>query len=209
MPYVIALTGGIGSGKSSVANAFADLGADIVDTDIIAHELTAAGQPGAIEIGRKFGAEILRPDGSLDRGRMRALVFADPAARKKLESILHPMIRARVHDAVRQSKGPYIILVVPLLVETGAYRELANRIAVVDCNEADQITRVMQRNGHTVEIVRSIMASQAGRANRLACADDVIINDSDIAALRAATTALHQRYLALATDAAAQPSALL
>jgi dephospho-CoA kinase len=198
MPYVIALTGGIGSGKSSVAAIFAELGADVVDTDAIAHRLTAPGQPGAVKIAAQFGAEYLREDGSLDRGRMRNLVFADPAARKKLEAILHPLIRVEVEAAVRTARAAYIVLVVPLLVETGAYRELARRVLVVDCSEDEQIVRVGQRSGLAAATVRSIMASQVSRAERLAQADDVIVNDSDLAALKNRAAALHRRYLELA-----------
>jgi dephospho-CoA kinase len=198
MPLVIALTGGIGSGKSSVAAAFAELGAAVVDTDVIAHGLTAAGQPAAVKIAAQFGTEYLREDGSLDRDRMRNLVFADPAARKKLEAILHPLIRVEVEAAVRAARAAYVVLVVPLLVETGAYRELARRVLVVDCSEDEQIVRVGQRSGLAAATVRSIMASQVSRAERLAQADDVIVNDSDLAALKNRAAALHRRYLELA-----------
>jgi dephospho-CoA kinase len=205
MPLVIALTGGIGSGKSRVAAMLAELGAAVVDTDAIAHALTAPGQPGALEIGAQFGAEYLRADGALDRDRMRELVFADPAARKKLEAILHPLIRLEVDAAVRAAQAPYVVLVVPLLVETGAYRELASRVLVVDCSEATQIARVRQRSGHNEDTVRKIMASQASRAERLAQADDVIVNDDGLEALRASSAGLHRRYLALAAVSAGGP----
>jgi dephospho-CoA kinase len=207
MPLVIALTGGIGSGKSSVAEIFGELGAAVVDTDAIAHALTAPGQPGAVKIGAQFGSEYLRADGSLDRDRMRELVFADPAAKKILEAILHPLIRLEVDAAVRAAQAPYVVLVVPLLVETGAYRELARRVLVVDCSEATQIARVRQRSGHSEETVRKIMASQAGRADRLAQADDVIVNDDGLEALRASSAGLHRRYLALAAASAGGPKA--
>ena len=207
MPLVIALTGGIGSGKSSVASIFAELGAAVVDTDAIAHALTAPGQPGAVKIGEQFGPAYLRADGALDRDRMRELVFADPAAKKKLESILHPLIRLEVNAAVRAARAPYVVLVVPLLVETGAYRDLADRVLVVDCSEATQIARVRQRSGHSEETVRKIMASQASRAERLARADDVIVNESDLPALRDSSSELHRRYLALAAAQAGIPQA--
>jgi dephospho-CoA kinase len=206
MPFVIALTGGIGSGKSTVTRVFAELGAGVIDTDVIAHQLTAAGQTGALEIGRQFGAEFLGADGTMDRDRMRKLVFADPSARKKLEAILHPLIRAEVDAALRRTAAPYLLLVVPLLVETGAYRERADRILVVDCSESDQIARVVERNGHSTETVRGIMASQASRAQRLAVADDVITNDADLATLQSRSAVLHQRYLALAAAAATPPN---
>ena len=204
MPLVIALTGGIGSGKSSVAAVFAELGAAVVDTDEIAHALTAPGQPGAVKIGEQFGPQYLRADGSLDRDRMRELVFADAAAKKKLEAILHPLIRHEVDAAVRAARAPYVVLVVPLLVETDAYRNLARRVLVVDCSEATQIARVRQRSGHSEETVRKIMASQASRADRLARADDVIVNDADLATLRTQSAGLHRRYLGLAAAMAGQ-----
>ncbi len=202
MPLVIALTGGIGSGKSSVADILAELGAAVVDTDAIAHQLTAAGAAGAGEIGRQFGADFLRADGALDRDRMRTLVFADPAARRKLEAILHPMIRSAVAAAIGAVRAPYVVLVVPLLVETGAYRELTQRTLVVDCSESEQIARVGERSKLSAETVRGIMASQASRAERLARADDIIVNDADRATLRRRTSDLHRAYMALAENEA-------
>ncbi len=198
MPPVIALTGGIGSGKSTVASMLGELGACIVDTDAIAHRLTAPGQPGARAIGEQFGAGYLRADGALDRDRMRQLVFSDAAAKKKLEAILHPMIRAEVNAAVRAAQAPYVVIVVPLLIETGAYRDLARRILVVDCSEQQQLARVIKRNGFTAEAAQAIMASQASRAERLGHADDVVRNETGLAALRANVAALHRRYLDLA-----------
>lgn len=198
MPLVIALTGGIGSGKSTVAAILGELGAGIIDTDEIAHRLTAPGQPGARAIGEQFGAGYLRADGALDRDRMRQLVFSDPAAKQKLEAILHPMIRAEVDAAVRAAHAPYAVIVVPLLIETGAYRDLAQRILVVDCSEQQQMARVIQRNGLTAEAAHAIMASQASRAERLGHADDVVRNETGLAALRDDVIALHRRYLDLA-----------
>jgi dephospho-CoA kinase len=207
MPLVIALTGGIGSGKSSVADLLGELGAAIVDTDAISHQITAGGQPGALRIGAEFGADFLRADGALDRERMRKLVFADPAARKKLEGILHPLIRAAVHEAIGAARAPYVVLVVPLLVETGAYRDVTHRVLVVDCSEALQIARVQQRSGLDAATIRSIMDIQASREERLASADDVIVNDADREELGRRTRALHQHYLALAAAAAGAPPA--
>lgn len=201
MPLVIALTGGIGSGKSSVAKILEELGADVIDTDAIAHHLTAPGAAGSVEIGRQFGGGFLRPDGALDRDRMRAHVFADGSARKKLEAILHPMIRAAVDTAMAAAHGSYTVLVVPLLIETGAYLGLARRTLVVDCSEAAQLERVRQRNQLAEETVRNIMASQATRSARLARADDVIVNDGDLATLRERTLAVHRLYLTLARNA--------
>ena len=206
MPLVIALTGGIGSGKSTVADVLAELGAAVIDTDEIAHRLTAAGQSGARAIGEHFGAQYLAADGALDRKHMRELVFADPQARKKLENLLHPMIRAEVgiemnaaaRAAANRAPAPYIVIVVPLLVETGAYRNLARRVLVVDCDECQQVARVVERSHLTAEAVQTIMANQASRAERLQRADDVVHNDGDVAALRSTVEALHRKYVDLA-----------
>ena len=202
MPFVIALTGGIGSGKSSVAAIFRQLGAAVVDTDHIAHQLTAAGQPGARAIADQFGADMLRPDGALDRDRMRKLAFSDAAARKKLEGILHPLIRAEVGAAVRQAQAPYVVIVVPLLVETGAYRDLAQRVLVIDCSEEQQVARATRRDGLNADAIQAVMSSQAGRTERLRHADDVIHNEAGLAALDADVDRLHRRYLELAKLAA-------
>lgn len=201
MALVIALTGGIGSGKSSVANILAELGAAVIDTDEIAHDLTAAGQPGARAIAREFGAGYLDAGGALDRKRMRELVFSDAAAKQKLETLLHPMIRAEVADRIARvtaktsSRPPYIVLVVPLLIETGAYRKLAQRVLVVDSDEQQQVARVMRRSQLTPAAVAAIMANQASREERLRHADDIVRNDGDLATLRASVEALHQKYL--------------
>jgi dephospho-CoA kinase len=201
MPLIIALTGGIGSGKSSVANILEQLGAAVIDTDEIAHQLTAAGQPGARAIAEEFGADYLAADGALDRQRMRELVFSDPPARKKLETLLHPMIRAAAHAEVQATakRGgiPYIVIVVPLLIETGAYRDLARRVLVVDCDEELQVERVTRRSDLAPAAVKAIMASQVGRAERLRHADDIVRNDGDLPALRAAVETLHRKYLDL------------
>jgi dephospho-CoA kinase len=201
MALVIALTGGIGSGKSSVANILAELGAAVIDTDEIAHDLTAAGQPGARAIAQEFGAGYLDAGGALDRKRMRELVFSDAAAKQKLETLLHPMIRAEVADriarvtAITSSRPPYIVLVVPLLIETGAYRKLAQRVLVVDSDEQQQVARVVRRSQLTPAAVAAIMANQASREERLRHADDIVRNDGDLATLRASVEALHQKYL--------------
>jgi dephospho-CoA kinase len=210
MPLVIALTGGIGSGKSSVAGMLAELGATVIDTDEIAHRLTAAGQPGARAIGGHFGTQYLNADGALDRNRMRELVFSDAQAKKRLEGLLHPMIRAEValqmaaagDAAAKGTTAPYIVLVVPLLIETGAYRDLARRVLVIDCDEHRQVARVIQRSGLSTEAVRAIMASQVSRVQRLEHADDVVHNDGDLTALRCSVEALHLKYLALAAKPA-------
>jgi dephospho-CoA kinase len=195
--YVVGLTGGIGSGKSAAAEAFSERGATVIDTDAIAHRLTAPGG-GAMDLIRTaFGAGYVAADGSLDRARMRQRAFTDPAARKRLESILHPLIRAESDRQLAAATGPYALLVVPLLVEAGADRNRYDRILVVDCEESTQIARVMQR-GLTVEEIRRIIASQATREARLAAADDVLENNGSIDALKRKVDALHRTYLALA-----------
>ncbi len=196
--YCVGLTGGIGSGKSSAADEFAALGAAIVDSDAIAHELTRAGGAAIPALRAEFGADYIAADGSLDRARMRKLVFGDPQAKRRLEGLLHPLIRQETTARVAAALAPYVLLVVPLLLETGAYRELVQRVLVVDCSEATQIARTMSRSGLTEAEVRAIMAAQLPRAERVARADDVISNEGDRATLRAQVRALHERYLAFA-----------
>jgi len=196
--YVVGLTGGIGSGKSAVGDLFAARGVAVIDTDAIAHELTAAGGGAMPAIRAGFGDGVATADGALDRAAMRAMVFADPAARKRLEAILHPLIRAESERRITAASSPYVILMVPLLVESGSYRERVQRVAVVDCREETQIARVMIRNGLAREDVERIIAAQATRAERLAAADDVIDNDGDIAVLPPRIGQLHGEYLALA-----------
>lgn len=198
MPYCIGLTGGIGSGKSSAADCFAALGAGIIDTDAISRELTAAGGAAMPSIRDQFGAEYVGADGALDRVRMRIRVFAEALARRQLEAILHPLIGRESRRRLAAARAPYVLLVVPLLLETGAYRELIRRVLVVDCPEALQIERTIRRSRITESEVRAIMAAQLPRAERLARADDVIHNDGDTAALQARVAELHRQYLALA-----------
>jgi dephospho-CoA kinase len=198
MAYIVGLTGGIGSGKSAAAQAFAELGATVVDTDAIAHELTAPGGAAIAPIRAAFGADFITAEGALARPQMRALVFADAAKKRLLESILHPLIRARSNQLVLAAGGPYVILVVPLLVESGDYRRRCQRILVVDCAEDLQVARVMARSGISAAQVRAIIANQATRAARLTAADDVIDNSGNQAQLRREVEALHQRYLQLA-----------
>jgi len=194
--FVVGVTGGIGSGKSTVAELFRALGAVLVDTDAIAHELTLPGQPAVMQIAERFGQELVAADGSLDRAALRAKVFSDPVARRELENILHPMIRREADRRTREAHGPYVLLLVPLLAETGGYRNLVNRILVVDCDEGLQVQRTMQRSGLTEEQVRAIMRTQASRAARLALADDVIHNDGGVAELAPQVRALDARYRA-------------
>jgi len=201
MPFAIGLTGGIGSGKSAAARLFAERGADVIDTDAIAHQLTAPGAPALAQIAAGFGADILQPDGSLDRAQLRQRIFSDPAAKAQLEAILHPLIRQQAAALVAASRAPYALVVVPLLVESGGYRELIRRVLVVDCREATQMARTMARSGLTEEQTRAIMTHQATRQQRLAQADDVIDNDGDLAKLERQVAAMHQSYLRLACAA--------
>jgi dephospho-CoA kinase len=203
MTFVVGLTGGIGSGKSTVAELFRALGVPVIDTDEIAHRLTAPREPAVAAIGAALGAEFIT-DGALDRDRLRARVFADPAARRTLEAILHPLIRRESAAAVAQITAPYALLVVPLLIESGNWRERVQRVLVVTCSEAQQIARAAVRDRLAPAEVRAIIAAQASPATRLAAADDVLNNDGDPDTLHSAVNTLHQRYLALA---AATPSA--
>ena len=179
--YKIGLTGGIGSGKSHVADLFASWGAAVIDTDVIAHELTAPGGAAISAIREQFGENVIGGDGAMDREAMRALVFARPAARRQLESILHPMIGSVTQARAQAAQGCYLVFVVPLLVESGRWRERVDRICVVDCDRPTQIARVQARSGLTLETIERIMAAQATREERLAVADDVVLNDGSTA----------------------------
>ena len=192
----IGLTGGIASGKTTVADQFAKHGAAVVDTDVIAREVVQPGQPALAEIRAAFGAAVFAADGTLDRGAMRQLVFADDQARERLEAILHPRIGAETLRQAQIAHGPYVILVVPLLVDS-ALRQQVDRILVVDCDEATQIQRLLARDAETEEQARRILAAQSSREARLAIADDVIENNTTLEDLEAQVSALHDRYLAL------------
>jgi dephospho-CoA kinase len=201
----IGLTGGIGCGKTTVANMFAALGATIVDTDLIAHSMTVPGGPAMAAIGAAFGEQYITPDGALDRAAMRALVFSDPAAKLRLEGILHPLIRAAAEAEAAAAQGAYVIFVVPLLIESGSWQGRVARVLAIDCSEATQISRVMARNGLQEAQVKAIMAAQVTRQQRLAAADDVIVNDDGIAALAPQVEALHQVYMAISAGMAGIP----
>lgn len=199
--FSVGLTGGIGSGKSTVADLFAAQGAGIVDTDLIAHQLTTPNGRAMPHIRAIFGDDYLTADGAMDRQKMRAAVFADPTAKARLEAILHPLIRSETERAASEAHGPYLLFVVPLLVESGVWKERVSRVLLVDCPEEIQMRRVMQRNGFSEEQVRAIMATQAPRARRLEAADDVILNDGfDASALQKQVVTLHRRYLTLAQN---------
>ena len=195
---VIGLTGGIGSGKSSVARIFSALGAAVIDTDEIAHRLTAKGTPALAAIIEQFGSSYQLPDGNLDRAKLRKRVFSDHAAKEKLETLLHPLIKQQVVSEMAEAQGPYLVLVIPLFFETGAYRDLVDRVLVVDCDENQQISRTMSRSQLSAADVRSVMAHQAPRAERIKQADDILSNRGDHADLEEHVKELHQRYLALA-----------
>ena len=199
--YFIGLTGGIASGKSALEKAFAAHGIVVADADVLAREVVAPGEPALAAVVERFGAGVLQTDGQLDRAALRVRVFGDPDQRRALEAILHPAIRARLEAICRAAPGPYAIATVPLLTEGGgraAYPWL-HRILVVDTPAAVQKARLMQRDGIDATLADQMMAAQASRAERLALADDIVVNDGDIHHLQHAADALHLRYLALAT----------
>lgn len=197
---VIGLTGGIGSGKSTVADRLVAHGAALVDTDALAHALTAPGGDAIAAIRAAFGDGVIAADGRMDRAAMRAIAFSDPTARKRLEGILHPMIRARTERgiaAAAEAGAPYVVVAVPLLVESGDWRGRYDRVLVVDCPPEVQVERVMRRNGLPREQVEAILAAQASRAQRLAAADDVVDNGGATEALAAQVERLHAAYVGL------------
>lgn len=196
-PFRIGLTGGIASGKSTVAEHFRALGVPVIDTDVIAREVVEPGQPALAEIADTFGDGVIRDDGSLDRAALRELIFAVDGARKKLEAILHPLIR---EEAVRQANaagGAYQVIVVPLLTAS-PLKLFVDRILVVDCDEGTQLERLRLRDGENEDSARRILAAQSSREERLDIADDVIVNDGSLDALEARVDALHEDYIKLA-----------
>lgn len=194
---IVGLTGGIGSGKSTVARLFTELGVPLVDTDAIAHALSAPGQAGAQAVGSLFGADYLDASGAIDRPRLRQRVFQDPTARQTLERAMHPLIRQAAVAALAAlpPSTPYCLLAVPLLFETGAYADLIDQAWVVDCPEATQIARVMARSQLSEAEVRAIMANQLSRAERLAKADIVIENNDEVSQLTERVEELHRKYM--------------
>lgn len=197
-PIIIALTGGVASGKTAVSDRFAELGVPVVDTDLLAREAVAPGSPGLAEVAAAFGPEMIGPGGNLERAALRRRIFDDPAARDRLEDILHP----RIADAARRQLAaldvPYAILVVPLLVESGLFED-ADRVLVVDVPEQVQIERLMRRDGSTRKQAEAMLAAQASRERRLEQADDVIENTGTLESLYSAVRALDEKYRALAT----------
>ena len=202
--YVVAITGGIGSGKTTVANQFAALGIEVVDADLIAREVVAPGTPALAAIVNHFGPEILTEQGLLDRRVLRERIFSDPAAKSWLNALLHPIIRSEMLRQCAAVSSPYCLLVVPLLVEN-RLTELADRVLVIDVDEATQIERTCRRDGVSREQAQAILASQANRSERLAMADDVLDNQSGTTeTIRERILALHETYLAFASQQAPQ-----
>jgi dephospho-CoA kinase len=191
---LIGLTGGIASGKSTVAQRFLDLGVPVIDADVAAREVVAPGKPGLQQVINRFGPSVVAENGALDRRALREIVFSDPDARRDLEAILHPLIRAEMDRRAAVAVGPYIVMAIPLLIEGGS-RDRVDRILVVDVDEAAQLQRVMARDHCSAEQAQAILASQAPRSARLAAADDVLPNGGTVTELRQAVDALHQQYL--------------
>ncbi|MCC5886835.1 MAG: dephospho-CoA kinase [Gammaproteobacteria bacterium] len=194
---VIGITGGIGSGKTAVSDRFAARGIVVVDADLASRVVVEPGRPALDAIREHFGEGVINPDGSLDRAALRSKVFADPAERRWLEQLLHPLIGEEIRNGLETAASPYAVLVSPLLFEAGQV-SLVDRVLVVDVPEDLQVERTAARDGNSAEQVRAIMAAQADRSTRLARADDVIVNDRGLDELDAAVEALHQRYLELA-----------
>lgn len=200
--YLIGLTGGIASGKSALAQAFAARGIAVADADVVAREIVEPGQPALAEVAARFGAGMLGEDGRLDRAALRRHVFADPGEKLALEAILHPLIRARLHELCRAAAGPYAIAAIPLLAEGGRTNyPWLQRVIVVDVPVETQKTRLMQRDGIDAALAERMIAAQASRAQRLAIADDVVVNDGPLSDLEAAAAELDARYRALAAAA--------
>jgi dephospho-CoA kinase len=198
--FIVGLTGGVAAGKSELSRRFQAKGIVVADADLAARAVVAPGHPALAQIAARFGAQILQQDGSLDRGALRARIFADPVARRDLEAITHPAIRVLLQQACREAASPYAVAAIPLLTEVGARSAYPwlDRIAVVDAPEATQHARLMQRDGVTAELAQRMIAAQATRAARLAIADDVVVNDGDAQRLQDAADALDLRYRALA-----------
>lgn len=203
-PLRIGLTGGIASGKSTVERRLVELGVPVIDADDSARAVVARGQPGLAAVIERFSAGVLAPDGELDRRALRDLIFRSPEKRRDLEAILHPLIRDHMEQRALAAVGPYLVLSIPLLVESGTARERVDRILVVDADESQQVQRLITRDSVTAEQARSILAAQASRADRLKAADDVLVNSGSVPELRQAVDRLHQRYLELAAESHAK-----
>jgi len=195
----IGLTGGIASGKSTVAQRFLELGIPVIDADESARLVVAPGTPGLAEVVARFGRDLLTANGELDRRALRAVIFADPDRRRELEAILHPRIRADMDQRAERAVGEYLVMAIPLLVE-GSARDQFHRLLVVDVDEQTQLQRLMARDGGTPSQAQAILAAQASRARRLEVADDVLVNAGSVSQLRESVDQLHQRYLKLAAS---------
>jgi len=193
----IGLTGGIASGKSAVAQRFEELGVPVIDADESARIVVAPGSAGLADVVKHFGQNLLTPGGELDRRSLRNLIFSDPSRRRQLEAILHPLIRTDMEHRASVASGPYLVMAIPLLIESGG-RERVDRVLVVDVDEEVQLKRLMERDGGTMAQAKAILAAQASRAARLQAADDVVPNVGSLAELRHAVDQLHQRYVDLA-----------
>ncbi|TKI08767.1 dephospho-CoA kinase [Martelella alba] len=207
MRYVVALTGGIGSGKSTVADAFAKLGATIIDADVIARKVVEPGTDALAAIRDRFGDAILLPDGNVDRASLRRRIFSVPADKEWLNRLLHPLIQRETLKEMASADGPYILWVVPLLVEN-RLQHRADRVLVVDVDSETQICRTLRRDGISRRQIENILAAQASREQRLACADDIIINNGQPEDIAAEVVKLHERYLGLAALAIRQDTSL-
>jgi dephospho-CoA kinase len=208
MTYLVGLTGGIGCGKSTVGARFAELGGGLIDADAVSHSLTRREAAGWMAIRAEFGENFFGPDGELDRARLRQAVFADAATKARLEAVLHPLIRNETSRQIADSTAAYVLLMVPLLLESGRYRERCRRVLVVDCPESTQVRRVVARNGMAPDDVRAIIRSQIGRTQRLALADDVIDNEGDPDRITGAVARLDRLYRRLANAVAFQQPAI-
>lgn len=200
-PLVVGLTGGIGSGKTKVSDTLAELGAKVLDADVLAHELCSPGGEAIPAIRKEFGADAVSEDGSMDRNHIRKLVFDNPALRKVLEGILHPLIRRRIVDEIQTTTSPYCVIVIPLLAEKGGWDHLTDVVVVVDCERQLQIERVKARNGWPDSQIEQVLAVQATREQRLAIADHVIENMGTSEDLRTQTLQLHEKLLLQAAEA--------
>lgn len=196
--FCVGLTGGIGSGKTTVADAFAKLGATVIDADVIAREVTVQGTPGYRAIAKHFGAGMLTSTAELDRQKLRSLVFQDAEAKHWLENLLHPLILQAIREQISRATTPYCIIVIPLLVETAVTVDFLDRICVVDAPETLRIQWASQRDQVPPADIRAVMAGQSSREQRLAVADDVVVNDGDLAALEKQVKKLHRQYLQIA-----------
>ncbi len=193
MPFIVGLTGGIGSGKSTVANLFAERGIELIDTDLIAREIVEPGEPALLQIFAHFGPAVQQSDGSLDRAALRQRVFADPAQRHWLEQLTHPLIRQRTRQRLEQAQSAYALLVSPLLLETDQ-QQLVDHILVIDLPETLQIARTVERDGNSEQQVRHILQAQCSRSQRLACADSLIDNSRSPEALAAQVERLDRQF---------------